>query len=267
MQLRSLALFVLALTALSSTTAGQSFNIDFGATGEAPADDYCGAGHAGHWLSLAAPHNSNTHNLVDVNGVTTDVRLWQFGGTALLETDDRNITGDDAELMRDYLVTYSAGLESCLFFYNLDPGAYEVTLYARMPEPDILSYASCDEEPGFPHYEVGGDWPGGHVQGVTHVVLQAQVTSGLLRVHSGIVPGAPAALGAALNGIQIRQVVPIAGDVDADGSVGIADLLAVLGGWGACADCDDTCLADVTGDCTVSVEDLLLVLANWDACS
>ena len=56
----------------------------------------------------------------------------------------------------------------------------------------------------------------------------------------------------------------VVGDLDGDGTVGITDLLILLGSWGPCADCD-VCPADLDGDCTVGILDLLTLLANWDA--
>ncbi len=54
----------------------------------------------------------------------------------------------------------------------------------------------------------------------------------------------------------------IPGDLDGDGSVGVKDLLILLGSWGPCDDCND-CIADLDDDCTVGVVDLLILLANW----
>ncbi len=52
----------------------------------------------------------------------------------------------------------------------------------------------------------------------------------------------------------------IAGDLDGDGQVGIADLLAVLGAWGLCGEC---CPADLDGNGVVGIVDLMVVLAAW----
>ncbi|MCH8314425.1 MAG: hypothetical protein IIA64_00495, partial [Planctomycetes bacterium] len=51
-------------------------------------------------------------------------------------------------------------------------------------------------------------------------------------------------------------------DLDCDGSVGVQDLLILLGNWGPCADCAD-CIADLDGECSVGVKDLLILLGNW----
>jgi len=48
-------------------------------------------------------------------------------------------------------------------------------------------------------------------------------------------------------------------DVNFDGVVDVLDLLAVLGAWGPCEDCDE----DVNGDDVVDVLDLLAVLSQW----
>ncbi len=51
-------------------------------------------------------------------------------------------------------------------------------------------------------------------------------------------------------------------DLDGDGTVGVKDLLILLGSWGPCADCNN-CAADLDDDCTVGVKDLLILLGNW----
>jgi len=45
-------------------------------------------------------------------------------------------------------------------------------------------------------------------------------------------------------------------------AVGIADFLALLEAWGSCSDCG-TCPADFDGDCSVGILDLLILLGNW----
>lgn len=60
----------------------------------------------------------------------------------------------------------------------------------------------------------------------------------------------------------VFNLTPVLGDVNCDGSVGVADLLILLGSWGPCGDCKD-CPADLDGDCVVGVKDLLILLGNW----
>ena len=65
------------------------------------------------------------------------------------------------------------------------------------------------------------------------------------------------------NGIPDECEPPgIPGDIDGDGSVGVSDLLILLGEWGPCPDCND-CPADLDGDCSVGVADFLILLENW----
>ena len=62
--------------------------------------------------------------------------------------------------------------------------------------------------------------------------------------------------------IRLTPILPPLGDLDGDGSVGVPDLLILLGNWGPCADCAD-CAADLDDNCVVGVSDLLILLSNW----
>ncbi|MCI0632074.1 MAG: dockerin type I domain-containing protein [Phycisphaerales bacterium] len=56
-------------------------------------------------------------------------------------------------------------------------------------------------------------------------------------------------------------------DVNSDGAVNVADLLAVIGAWGPCAaPCPPFCAGDIIKDCTVNATDLLAVIAAWGPC-
>ena len=60
------------------------------------------------------------------------------------------------------------------------------------------------------------------------------------------------------------EIVPVPGDLDEDGMVGIVDFLALLAAWGPCPDpCSPSCAADLDGDCNVGITDFLILLANW----
>ena len=52
-------------------------------------------------------------------------------------------------------------------------------------------------------------------------------------------------------------------DFDADGTVGIEDLLVLIAAWG---DCPKSCPSDINSDGTVGVGDLLVLIAAWGAC-
>ncbi len=61
--------------------------------------------------------------------------------------------------------------------------------------------------------------------------------------------------------IDVARAVGLgAGDLDGDGLVSVADLLALLAAWGPC----NECAADLDGDGSVAVQDLLMLLSNFD---
>jgi hypothetical protein len=207
-------LLTLAAALVGPPLRGQALNIDFGEPGDGPSPSYAAAGLPGAWNSLIAAHGTTTPDLLGLDGVPTAVSLRQIGGLDTPTAVDPATTGDDSLLMDDYLVTFDADLESCIFLDGVAPGAYEVLIYAWMPnQPGVFSYTSVDQEPGFPHHEVGGAWPGGHRELVTYSRHLAVVgPDGDLDLHSGIVPGADPALGAALNALQIRPIDAIFAD-------------------------------------------------------
>lgn len=199
---------------LATAASAESINIDFGQPDDAPPATYAAAGRAGLWNALVAPNGSTTIDLLDVDGDITDVSVRQLGGTATLTVDDPATLGEDSLLLDDYLVTFNAQIESCLFFENVDPGLYEVLLYAWMPlQPAVLSYTNIDQEDDNPHYEVGGTWTGGHEEFVTYSRHIVEVSAnGILNMHSGIVPVADPQLGAALNAMQFRPLAEVFSD-------------------------------------------------------
>jgi hypothetical protein len=52
------------------------------------------------------------------------------------------------------------------------------------------------------------------------------------------------------------------GDLNGDSTVGVEDLLEVIGAWGECVGCS----ADLDGDGHVQVNDLLILIAAWGPC-
>lgn len=92
------------------------------------------------------------------------------------------------------------------------------------------------------------------------------VTAGALRGAFTVIDGPGAwSIDADGGAVTITLVTPpLPGDVDDDGTVGFADLLAVLQAWGPCPmPCPPACTGDLDGDCLVGFSDLLLVLQNW----
>ena len=189
----------------SAPVAAQSFNVDFGEVADAVPATYAGAGLAGYWNQLRGEPNVH-YFLKDLAGVTTGVQLHQYGGTALIASSDPSVTGDDALLMNDGLVTYNPSLDSCFYFNGLAAGTYELITYAWRPDdPALLSKSFVDNTPGL---EIsGGAWPGGHVRGVTyarHIVTVG--LNGFMGPHSGLAAGANPVVGSVCNGLQLRRI-------------------------------------------------------------
>ena len=65
-----------------------------------------------------------------------------------------------------------------------------------------------------------------------------------------------------IDGPEGNCSIPCVGDIDGDGSVAVADLLAVIDQWGQTGGS-----ADVNGDGIVDVSDLLAVVGNWGPCN
>ncbi len=204
----------IALTMLATAAGAESINIDFGQPDDVPPATYAAAGRAGVWNALVAPDGSTTFDLLDVDGDVTDVSVRQLGGTATVTVDDPTTLGEDSLLLDDYLVTFNAQIESCLFFENVDPGRYEVLIDGWMPlQPAVFSYTNIDQEDDNPHYEVGGPWTGEHAQLVTYSRHILEVgADGILNMHSGIVPAADPRLGAALHAVQLRPFAEVSSD-------------------------------------------------------
>ncbi len=247
---------IAGVMSLAPCALAQSFNIDFSDGAAGPETSYGAAtGQTGFWNSMHPVHAGGNFPLMDLNGDPSAVIVSNIGGTGLPTTNDPATTGADEALLDDYLVTFSAGLETCLFFKNMQPGTYVVTQYCWIPAaPSIMSYATVDQSAEGAQI-IGGAWTGQHEKFVTyseHIAVVGE--NGVLNTHSGIVPGADAMDGAALNGVQLRFV---AGDFDGDAIVDGADLATLLSQWG------NSGLADLNGDGVVNGADLAALLANW----
>ncbi len=94
----------------------------------------------------------------------------------------------------------------------------------------------------------------------THDAIEEILTRSAVPIDE-INPGFEGQLGAGR--LDVAAAVMLgAGDLDQDGAIGVADLLALLAAWGACPG-GDACLADLDGDLTVGVADLLALLSGW----
>ena len=198
-------LFAAAILSIPAHLRAQSFNIDFGDSGTGPSSSYPAAGLPGTWNAI--PGDTSTYyTLFDLTGAPTTVVLWQTGAAGVVTESDPTVAGNDAALLDDGLVTYTQGVDSCLFFSGLEPGTYELLTYAWRPNfPTEMAKSFVDNTPGI---EItGGAWPGHHVHGVTYARHIVTVDSGgTMWAHSGLATGADPAVGAICNGMQLRRI-------------------------------------------------------------
>ncbi len=69
----------------------------------------------------------------------------------------------------------------------------------------------------------------------------------------------------AMHADDFTEIIPIVGDFDGNGFVGIADLNIVLSNWNQNVPAGDMSSGDGNGDGFVGLEDLNIVLGNWNA--
>jgi len=56
--------------------------------------------------------------------------------------------------------------------------------------------------------DVGGAWPGQHIEGITYSKYIIEVVNGFMGLHVGIPPGGSTSIGSAWNGMQLRPLGP-----------------------------------------------------------
>jgi hypothetical protein len=217
---------IAVLLVAAGAAGAQSFNVNLTNTA-GPAAAYGAAGLPGTWNNiLGAP--SVMYPLVGLDGAATPVLVRNIGGTVLLTWNHPGTTSDAEALLDPYRATFNQ-VETCLRFFNLQSGVYQIITYAWLPgDPAMTSRVACDESTDPPQF-VGGPWPGSLALGVTHAVHIGVPVNGELNVHSGLsTPSAPVA---ALNGIQLRRLTAWDGNVGI-GSGGPHDLLTINGSNG-----------------------------------
>lgn len=214
------------ILAVAGAAAGQSFNVNV-TNGAGPASTYGAAGLPGAWN--AVPFVPNVmYPLAGLDGGATSVSVRNIGGTSLLSSNNPGTAGNDEVLLDSYRATFNA-VETCLRFFNLQSGVYQIITYAWLPtDPLHTSRVACDESANPPQF-IGGAWPGGFVLGTTHAVHIGSPINGEMNVHSGLSGGT--ATVAAFNGIQLRLLTAWDGNVGL-GTGGPFDLLTVNGSTG-----------------------------------
>ena len=237
---------------------GQSFNVDVGdpLPFGVPSDLYAaGAGQSGTWNAVSS--GAFGFPLSDLSGAATGVTLTNIGGLGNFSDDNGGTSGDDEALMDDLQNVGGGGALATWTFSGLADGSYTVYTYAWAP--DTAAFVSEVTVPGSPDPPqlIGGDWPGGQVQGTTYALHTVDVAGGSLAVMVRTSKGF-----GSVNGFQLVSGAgePCPWDLDGSGTVNILDLLALLADWGNVG-----VPADFDGG-GVGITDLLILLANWGAC-
>jgi len=187
--------------------AAQSLNVDFGSAGSAPAPTYDAAGSPGIWNSVGVLVPFARVPMVNADGAMTGVELYMFGGTQILNVDVAGTHADDAALVDDMLIGFNDPVDVCIWVDGLVNDSYEVLIYALTPgNPSLASRTRVDFESTVPQ-EVGGEWPGTHLQGITFGRHTVTIVNGRIGLHAGIYGGL---IQSGINGIQIRPRSPSA---------------------------------------------------------
>lgn len=196
------AILVALLTFAASPLSAQSLNIDFGSGGTLPSAGYGAAGPIGAWNEIGVLPAGQRAPLVGLNGAPVTASIYMIGGTTLLTADDPGTTGNDGALVDDMLFGYNNPVDVCVWVENLEPGDYEVLIYALTPaNPSLHHRVRVDFAAPGP-MTIGGAWPGAHQQGVSYERFTLTVTNGRIGLHSGLYNGF---IESGINGIQIIQ--------------------------------------------------------------
>jgi hypothetical protein len=216
--------FVVAMTCAAMAAHAQSFNVDFGAPGSAPAAAYAAAGLAGTWNVVGVLPSAQRQALATVEGTPSGVEIYMIGGTALHAADDPATSGDDAALLDDMLIGYNDPVDVCVWFANVPAGEYEVILYGLTPSDPLLQHRLRVDYATPGPTMCGGAWPGVHQEGISYVRFRVMTDSGYIGLHSGLWAGN---FVSGLNGIQLRANPPTGTEPPATG----ATRSAVLGAF------------------------------------
>ncbi len=171
--------FGLLAVAAGAPAFAQSINIDvgFNVTYPLPASTFgAGAVQPGVWNDVTG-QTSTPQPLVDLQGNPIIPEIYRFGINGTFDFNNPLTSGNDQNLMDD---CYDPGTLQASYWFvtDLDPGQYRVYTYGMAP--DSASYrtnVSVLNSPD-PLQVVGGAWPGGYVQGITHAMHHVTINAG-----------------------------------------------------------------------------------------
>lgn len=240
--MKTTAITLLPLLLMVHTAHAQSFNIEFGTAGSAPADSYAGVGLAGVWNTFDSMPNLERFALVGLDGNPIAADIMNIGFDVIESGTIAGATGDDASLLNDCLTSFNDPIDGCLFIRFVEPGEYRVVMYGIAPDDvSLLSRLRIDQNDEAPVL-VGGAWSGTHEAGITYMVQNATVGSdGRLDIHSGLPSGN---IRSVCNGVQVIQLPPpCTADLNLDGVLDFFDVSTFLNAFASM-----DMVADITGD-------------------
>ncbi len=182
--------------------SAQGFNVDFGqnTTFPIPSNAYGAAsGQVGSWNAAASGTAGQT--LIDSSGTATSVMISEIGSLGGFQFDNTGTSGDDQNLLDDYLDLGGPGNISTTTFSGLANGNYDVYTYAWAAD-NRTGFCSQVDVVGSadPQQVVCGAWTGMHVQGVTYALHNVDVTGGTISIN---VEATPTGTFGTINGFQV----------------------------------------------------------------
>ena len=211
------------LTAAAATlvttvaASAQSFNIDFGNTAPgtgSPTNAFgAAAGQAGFWQTIASVTANVPIVMQDLSGAATAATIACNQTELSFGFDNPGTTGDTQLLMDDLLDMGGAGSSDVFTISGLQNGSYDVYTYAWAP--DSATFLTNVSVNGVNQQVIGGAWPGGFQQGITHALHTAvQVVNGTMTIQTSTSSGF-----SSLNGLQL--VIPGPGALALLGVAGV----------------------------------------------
>ena len=151
------------------------------------------------------------------------------------------------------------------WFYTSNPSGDALT--TSVSNNDGASWVVVNTYTGQPQPAAGSTMTTPNAWSMSSFVLGDYVTpTNQVRVRFVANDAAPAGIvEAGVDDFKVQKLLcaaPCPADITHDGSVNVADMLAVINSWGPCAGCP----TDLNSDGVVNVGDLLTVINSWGAC-
>ena len=190
-------LTVLCFAITLNAHAGLVINVDFHDGNGKPTDDYTAAGMAGFWNVLGSDLGDGIE-ILDGAGEATGISISCSRSLGAVTTSHQSTDGNDAALLRDYLVSGYNDFDLTIF--GLEANQYDILVYAlgRQDYPygtTVTINGDVDNQK-----YMTGIWTGSLIEGQTHTKHRVIVN------NDPIVLSIDKSSDAITNGFQIIQV-------------------------------------------------------------